>query len=262
MPRPLLTLFAFFIPVITAAEKPPTIPALLPNWSAVQPIHAAGRTLLLLDSPDRTALRGFTAQSKETRESTPQVAGSPTNAPPSKHYVDFTLDWLNREPATNFQRSVDPVTGIVRSRCQLGNAKVTRTVLVDPNDGTVFIHLLANLPGALSFRASLTTSESAAPRLEDRRELVISSADTLSAHLRVVPFESDVAPDGNSIVVRGEGEALIVLSYATGRNAPKLLAETWKSLADRHDAGNIPPDPTRIWHGVLTQRLKSDENSP
>ncbi len=44
------------------------------------------------------------------------------------------------------------------------------------------------------------------------------------AHLWVVPFESDVAPDGKSIIVRGEGQALILLSYAPGPDAAKPLA--------------------------------------
>ncbi len=258
MTRHLLPLFALAISAVTGAESTPR----RLDWSTAQPVHAAHRTLLVLDTPAQTALRGRIHKSKQATESTLQVAGEPATSPAAENFVDLTLDWLNHEPPTDFQRAIDPATGILRSTCRLDSATVTRTVLVDPDDGTVFIHLLANLPGALSFRVSLGGSDEGEPRIEDRRELILTSADGISAHVRVVPFESDVTPDGNSILVRGEGEALVVLSYATGLEAAKSLAATWKMLGERHDPGNIPADPSRIWHEVVKQRRKSVENSP
>lgn len=213
-----------------------------------------GRTLLLLDTPEHTSLRGDTSR----REKTPQIPALP---PPTDNHVGLTIDWLNREAVTDFQRSRHPATGIVRNTCRIGSAKITRTVLVD-TDGTVFIHLLASLPGALSFRVSLGVTGGGEARIEDRRELVLTTADGISAHVWVIPFEADVAPDGNSIIVRGEGEALILLSYAAGPEAAKSLAMTWKTLGDRHDPGNDTPDPTRVWREVLRQTRESIENSP
>lgn len=239
------------LPLSAAAESPPAAI----DWTAAHPVPSPGRTLLLLDTPDRTALRVF----PNWKSDAPQVAGGP---PATEIHADLTLHWLNREAPTDFQRSVQPATGIVRSSCRMGGAKITRTVLVDPADGTVFIHLLADMPGALSFRVSLAASGAVEPRIEERREIALASADGMAARVRVVPFESDVAPDGQSIVVRGEGEALIVLGCSTAPDAVKSLAAYWQKLAARLDPGRTPPDPARIWHELLEHRRKSVENSP
>jgi hypothetical protein len=77
-----------------------------------------------------------------------------------------------------------------------------------------------------------------------------------------LPFQSDVAPGGNSITVRGEGETLVLLSYATGPETEKSFARIWKTLGDRFHRGHFPPDPTVIWHELFGQRRKSIENSP
>ena len=262
MTRHIFTIFALVTAASIAAEETPIIASPPIVWSVAHPVHAANRTLLVIDTPERTALRGFFEELNPSPDSTPQAAGDPAAAPFSASHVDLTLDWLNREKPTDFQCSVDPVSGIVRSTCRLGSATITRTVLVNSDDGTVFIHLLANLPGDLSFRVSLGASGDGEPRIEDRRQLLLTSSNGISALIRVIPFESDVAPDGNSIVVLGEGDALIVLAYATGEGAAKSLAGGWKTLGNRYDPGNIPADPTRIWNEVLEQRLKSVENSP
>ncbi len=258
MTRHLLTLSALAISAVTGAESTPH----RIDWATAQPIYVAHHALLVVDTPDRTALRGSMREAEQAPESTLQVAGGSNTSAASEPRIDLMIDWLNREPPTDFQRSVDPATGILRSTCRLGTATIIRTVLVDSAGGTVFIHLLADLPGALSFRVSLDASSGGETRIEDRRELVLNQAGGISARVRVIPFESDVAPDGTAIVVRGEGEALVVLSYAAGPEAAKPLAKTWKRLTDRYHPDGNPPDPSRIWSEVLKQRRKSVENSP
>ena len=72
----------------------------------------------------------------------------------------------------------------------------------------------------------------------------------------------DVEPDGRSVTVRGEGEALIVWNFSPGKATAAELAGTWARLAARHDPGHTPPDVSKVWHGVLEAHLKSAENSP
>ncbi|MES2475201.1 MAG: hypothetical protein V4640_05430 [Verrucomicrobiota bacterium] len=252
MIRPLLTIFLCSIPAIATADESGAALRAESDWSAAVAMVSTNHRLQLLDAPRQTELRGSLGHGK----------AQPENAvPPPAPYVDLKFDWLSSEPPTDFQQTREGES-LIRSTCRVGKARITRTYLVDPEDGSVLIHLLANMPGALSFRVSLSGTGEVAPRIEDRRELIRTVPDGVSAHVRVVPFESDVSPDGKSILVRGEGEALILLSYAAGADAPKTLAETWKRLAQRHDPGNNPPDPVKIWHAVLGERLKSIENSP
>lgn len=252
MIRPLLTIFLCSIPALAMADESAAALREESDWGAALSMVSRNHTLQLLDAPRQSELRGSLGHGKTQPEN-----AVPTPAP----YVDLKFDWLGSELPTDFQQTREGES-LIRSTCRVGNARITRTFLVDTEDGSVLIHLLASMPGALSFRVSLGGTGDAAPRIEDRRELVRTVPDGVSAHVRVVPFESDVAPDGKSIVVRGEGEALILLSYAAGADAAKTLAETWKRLAQRHDPGSNPPDPVKIWHAVLGERLKSIENSP
>ena len=155
---------------------------------------------------------------------------------------------------------------MIRSSYRLGGAKITRTVISDEADSAIFIHLITDHPGMLSFRVALSVSDAGQTEIVDRRQLVrpatVSLPNSLGAHVWVLPFESDVAPDGKSIVVRGEGEALVILTFANGSEAGKPLAETLARLGNRHDPGHHPADPSKIWQGVLAGHLKSIENSP
>lgn len=144
-------------------------------------------------------------------------------------------------PATGFERFFQAHTGQVCSRYRILRTTLTRTVRVQEN--VVFIHLIADQPGALSFRVTLEGA-----RIEDRRQLI-----SPVAHVWVLPFESDVATEGRSISVTGEGEALVIWVFGAGGRAATLAR-----LGARHDPGHNPPNPAKIWAGVSA----SGENSP
>ena len=156
--------------------------------------------------------------------------------------IELRIDFPPGEAAaTGFARFLHAGTRSVRSRYKILRTTLTRTVRVQ--DGVVFIHLIADKPGALTFRVTLDKA-----RIEDRRQLI-----SPAAHVWVLPFESDVAGDGSSISVSGEGEALVLWVFGTGERATTLAR-----LGARHDPGHNPPDPAKIWAGVCA----SAENSP
>ena len=241
------------------------------DWPDSLPLLTERRSAFVLDMPTASHLRGFAVSSPRKPALTEagireQVAGL-LGKMPWQEKVDLKIDWLmGEERPVEFLRSFLPENGIARSSYRLDSAKITRTVIADETESAIFIHLISDKPGALSFRVILSVSKGGEPTIVDRRQLVIppspDAPGSLGAHVWVLPFESDVAPDGNSIVVRGEGEALVILTFATGSEAGKPLAETLTRLGNRYDPGHLPADPSKIWHGVLAGHLKTIENSP
>lgn len=234
------------------------------TWSDALVVANPRQTGFVLDSPAQTRLRGFELASPLTRvfaedEIRRQVADFFTILPRPDE-VTLKIDWLDKDGrAAGFTRSIHPKDGRIRSVQRVGQTTITRTVVAGGEDDAIFIHLLADQPGALSFRVTLGGPPAANARIEDRRQLILpAGAGHPAAHVWVLPFESDVAGEGNSITVRGEGEALIVWNFAAG----KALDTTLANLGTRYDPGHLPPDPAKIWQGILGTQLKSAENSP
>ena len=241
------------------------------DWPDSLPLLTERRSAFVLDMPSASFVRGFAVPSPRkpalNEVGIREQVGGLLEKMPWQEKVELKIDWLmGEEQPVDFTRSFLPENGIVRSSYRLGGAKITRTVIADETESAIFIHLISDKPGALSFRVILSVSGEGEPKIEDRRQLVraadASVPGSLGAHVWVLPFESDVAPDGNSIVVRGEGEALVILTFAAGSDATHSLAETLTRLGNRFDPGHSPADPTKIWQGVLAGHLKSVENSP
>ncbi len=234
------------------------------TWSDAAITANSQRATFVLDSPTQTQLRGFVLAAPLFRAVTePAMRRQMADffkILPLHGEVDLKITWLNQEGVVAaFTRSFCPTDGRVQSVHKAGNTTITRTVIAARADDAIFIHLIADQPGALSFRVTLGGSETAGARIEDRRQLILPAGKgRLAACIWVLPFESDVASEGHSISVRGEGEALIVWNYAVG----KPPDATWTQLGTRYDPGHNPPDPAKIWHGVLANHLKSTENSP
>ena len=241
------------------------------DWPDSLPLRMKQRSALVLDMPSATHLRGFVVPSPlklgmtELHVRAQVAALMESLSAPAK--VELKIEWLaGDEQPGDFTRSLLPGSGIVRSSYRLGGSRITRTVIADEGESAVFIHLIADKPGMLAFRVILNGSGEGEPKIEDRRQLVRPAATGqpagTGAHVWVLPFESDVAADGSTIVVRGEGEAMILLTYAAAREPTQPLAETLARLGRRYDPDHNPPDPAKIWHGVLANHLKSAENSP
>lgn len=230
-------------------------------WSDALLVANPQRAALVLDAPAQTQLRGFIPAAPVPRvlsakEMCRQVADFLEIAPRQEE-VGLKIDWLDKIEVTGFTRFMNSQDARVRSVHQAGRTTITRTVT--SGEDAIYVHLIADQPGALSFRVTLIGPRDSEVRIEDRRQLILpADAGGLAGHVWVLPFESDVAAEGRSITVRGEGEALIVWNFAAGRP----IDATWSKLGERYDPGHVPPDPTKIWQGVLESVRKSPENSP
>ncbi len=142
--------------------------------------------------------------------------------------------------------------GKITSSHRQDRTTIRRTILAGGTDDAIFIHAIADLPGALSLRARLIPPTPQTVEIVDRRQLVSTGEGEISFRAWVLPFESDVEPGENqSIMIRGEGEALIILNLAPSHPTGDWLEETLKRLGERHDPGHWPPNPSLIWQGVL-----------
>lgn len=164
---------------------------------------------------------------------------------PKKERIDhgatrITLQWLDGDqPFRDYRRALDLDTGVATATWKRGNSTITCTELADLADGVFLIHLLADMPGALGFRVGF--AEPPAKPTGNRGELAAGVT-----RLWVLPFESEVAPDGNDMIVRGEGEALIVISTGDG-SLPKLAA--------KYDPDTEHPDATQLWNRALAAHI-------
>ena len=150
----------------------------------------------------------------------------------------LVMNWLDQGPVAGYRRSLDRSTGIATTSFMRNGARITESVFLSKAESLLVVHLLADKPGALNFRICLLGN---AYRIKDRREL-----DSKGLRVWVLPFESDVEPDGEGLVVRGEGEALILLATGSKRE----LDGRFRALGLKYDGRDEFPDLTKIRTGL------------
>lgn len=145
------------------------------------------------------------------------------------------IDWLDGEkPASGFRSETKDGRSV--TSWQRDGAGITQTVFFSEKDQVTVIHLLADKTGALQFKATFAEAKPSARRGE-------LMADGKRAW--VLPFESEVAAEGNAQVVRGEGEAMIIV--ATGKQA---TADLLDKLTRKYCGEGENPDFTKLWAGM------------
>ncbi len=161
--------------------------------------------------------------------------------------VIFRIDWTSKEgKPENFAVSKSK-QGTVISTYRLGKTTITRTIVASAVTDCVMLHVIADQPGRVNLSARYASEGSV--KINDRRELLLSG-EKISAHAWIIPYESDVQADGDAtIVLPGEGEALILLNLTIDpKTAP--ISETFTRLGAKYDPGHNPPSPQLIWEGV------------
>lgn len=234
------------------------------DWPDALPLVTSTHAALVLDSPAQTRLRCFLpgaagvvrASEAEMRTDVEAILDQPA---PS---TELIIDWQHPfGPPKEFARTSHLSALMVRSSHKSSDTTITRTVVASPQDGAVFIHLLADKPGALALRV---THRTPSQRVENRQQLIFTpeNAGQLASHVWVLPFEADVTPEGQTIGLYGEGEALIVWNFAGPNQEKPPLSATLDRLAAKYDEGKSPPDPVRIWRGIFATLTKSAEKTP
>ena len=232
-------------------------------WTDSLLLSNKSQAVLVLDSPTQSEVRGFihdspfkqVATELEIRAQVTEFSKLLLQQPRDEIRLNINF-FTSGETISDFKRLAHPYNGSVLSSYRIGKITLKRTIIASQDDDVIFIHLHANQPGALSFRVTLSSSQPIESRIEDRRQMILSGG-SLSARVWVIPFESDVATEENSITVLGEGEALIVLNLTAKNCSPQELAATWTRLADRYVPGENPANPARVWERVLENYKKN-----
>lgn len=234
------------------------------------PLDLTSKAGLVSDTAKQTRLLGFFPASP--LESYPSLetalnAGSVIfsdfkNSPP----LTVNFEWLGNDVLEDRGHSVHEGDGRFRSVYRVRSTTIFRTVLASKQDGVIYVHFHADQPGALSFKTTISSTVPSVVRVEDRRQLILAPIDHApnhpAAHIWVIPYESDVSGNDDSISLMGEGEALIVFAFGSDGKESSTLAKTWEQIGERYDPGHTPPNPSKVWQGVLEAHQKSAKNSP
>jgi hypothetical protein len=167
-------------------------------------------------------------------------------------FVKFRIDWASEDKAPEKFQNQSAKPDRLTSSHRLGKTTLTRTILVSETADCIFLHILADQPGAVHFTARFMSEDPI--EIHDRRQIILTGKQ-IHAHAWVIPFESDVSDDGKTIALVGEGEALILLNLAPNTKKHPI-SNTFSRLGEQHDPGHTPPDPHLIWEGVQKTQEK------
>jgi hypothetical protein len=220
---------------------------------------------VLLASPEPTAIPAATGCGTvailDQKESSRVIIAAPS---PQEH-VELVMEWQLNGASAEFKPASRMRDGRMESVTRMGETTLRRTILANPAEPALVIHCLADKPGDLSFRVSLTSETGATARLEDRRQLILPPTPghpgLITARAWVLPFEADVTTENGGIAVRGEGEALILLVFSRADDPCKTLNATLERLGNTYDKGHFPPNPAKIWQGLVAD-LSTSEDKP
>lgn len=164
----------------------------------------------------------------------------------SAHTTTLSIQWpiADETPKTFKSQKINDQS--IVSTHQLGITTLTRTILVSEEERLAFIHVRADQPGAVNFNVRF---DSEAPsRIVDRRSLIVES-DSYRAQAQVIPYESDVSDNGESVItLAGEGEALVILQFSS--DVDSAISNPFHDLGKKFDPEHTPPNPRLIWEKI------------
>lgn len=166
--------------------------------------------------------------------------------------VVFRLDWVHGSLSPDGFKNLPGANGKLSSVYKIGETTITRTILKSAAEECIFIHIHADQPGPVHFTARFLSEDPV--EIRDRRQLYLPGEET-DAQAWIIPYESDVNDDGETITLAGEGEALIILKFSQF-SSKKNLEDIFARLGRKYDPGHTPPSPHLIWSGVAGENGK------
>jgi hypothetical protein len=160
--------------------------------------------------------------------------------------VVFRIDWLDKQGTSEHFKVSPEKRGAIISSYRLGKTTLTRTIVASAAADCVLVHVVADQPGLVNLSARYVSNFPV--KIQDRRELIFTGGK-IRAHAWVIPFESDVQPDGDTAIsIHGEGEALVLLNFTIAGSAS--IADTFTRLGAVYDPAHRPPSPSLIWEAL------------
>ncbi len=196
---------------------------------------------------------------------------------------DLTLDFGDASGGVSgYVRELDLATATASVTFTRRGVRHTRTVIASAPDEVIAIHLAADKPGCVSFRAGLTRSQRRRTAASGPSELLMTgvlndgrggAGLAYAARLRAVAEGGSVRTDGETLIVEEADSVLLLLAAATnyrgfaGRRTADPLAATREDVAEAAVKGyerlrrRQKADHAR-WFGRCSLRLGPEAPTP
>ena len=140
------------------------------------------------------------------------------------------------------------VRSIYHYDCRVGEASYHAATFYHAASGLLIHQMRCDQPGLLSARATLQGGKAIA------RTEIRTSNEAINAGVLFIPFEAEVATDGDSLIIRGEGELILVMAIKTGNKPQKSVAEKWRDACIKYaPSENEHYDVIKVANALLSE---------
>ena len=165
------------------------------------------------------------------------LAGSPLRIRSYQSFGDLRLEFFEKGEVQGYERSLDLTGGIARTSFKVGGTGFVREVFASAPDDVLVMRIAADRPGAVSFKLSYGREKDASVVAEGSSCLDIfgqimdmpaNDAGEAGPHMKfagkvkVLNMGGEAIAGGNSIMVQGADEAVILVAMATDYNLSRL----------------------------------------
>ncbi len=210
----------------------------------------------------------------------------PLRQTPYQPFGDLLIEFEGLENPTAYQRTLDLDGAVATTRFEVDGVTYTRTVFASFPDNVIVVHLEANKPGRLNFKATLTTPHEKAPAFAaidgrtfrmrgtvddvyyEKRSMVteFTSVVNFEAQLRASTADGKVSATDTGIEVSGASSVVLYLAAATSyenfesaRGNPAERCRTVLNTIKRKSYGEILRA-HKADHQALFRRVTLDLN--
>jgi alpha-L-fucosidase 2 len=160
-----------------------------------------------------------------------KMMARPLKQMPYQPLGDLNLDFSGHESVSNFRRELDLDTAIATVSYVAGGVRFTREVFSSPVDQIIVVHLTADQPSQISFRASMASPQLASVTTEASNILIlrgqngdafgVKGALKFEARVRLMLDGGSALVQQDAIAVRNASRVLLLIAAATNYRSYK-----------------------------------------
>lgn len=180
---------------------------------------------------------GKPVEAEALAEST--VIATPKRMPPYQPLGDLILRFEEQNDITNYKRELDLSTAIARVTYKSGNANFTREVFSTAIDQVIVVRLTCDIPGQISFAATLTREVDSKTWVENNQVIIEGEAIVhgprhpderkvgvkFNGVLKVLNEGGEVSVEGDNLKVEKANSVTLLFAAATNFNNDNPLSK-------------------------------------
>jgi alpha-L-fucosidase 2 len=196
-----------------------------------------------------------------------KMMARPIKQMPYEPVGDLVLEFPDHTNASGYRRELDLDTAVAKVTYLVNGVTFTREAFASSIDQVIAVHISANRPHQISFKATLRTPQNATVSAEGNNTLVlrgrngeafgIQGALTFQARVRVQVSGGEVKADGERLVVRQADSVVLLVAAATSYVNYKNISGDPEARTKAHlnGAQAKPFEKVRTQHIEEHQRL-------